>query len=104
MKTVKFIVLLLLALVFIIFCVVNHGPVTISLFPVPYSFDIPVFVLALLSMAFGVMITGVVMNIKLLKNYSSNRKTIQRMQAVENEIKALRSEREQSLPALPKRS
>ena len=104
MRTVKFILYLLISLVFIIFCVVNRNVVSLSLYPAPYSFEVPVFVLVLVSIAMGVLITEFSMNLRFVKTKLLHRKTEARMRAVENENKSLRSERELTLPAISKQS
>lgn len=100
MKLLKFFLIFILALIFIIFCVVNRALITLDLFPLPYSINVPVFVLFLLSIAVGAIVTGLMLNIQIFRMRHLVKNTRQRMQAVENENKSLRSERELVLPAL----
>lgn len=100
MKLLKFFFLFIIAIIFIIFCVVNRKLITLDLFPFPYSINVPVFVLFLLSIAVGAIVTGLTLNVQIFRMRHLVKNTRQRMQAVENENKALRSERELTLPAL----
>ncbi|MEK6745642.1 MAG: LapA family protein [Pseudomonadota bacterium] len=100
MKLIKFFLIFVLAVVFIVLCVANREMITLSLFPFPYSVSIPVFILFLLSMAVGAVITGFMLNIQIFRMRHLVKNTKQRMQAVEDENKSLRSEREFILPAL----
>lgn len=104
MKILKYFFLALLSIVFISFCVVNRKSVTVSFFPAPYSFDVPIFLLALVCVGVGVVITGILMNIKFVKTFCALKKCEKKIQAMENENKALRFEREQPLLAINKQS
>lgn len=100
MKLIKFFLIFIISIIFIIFCVVNREVISLDLFPLPYSIRVPVFMLFLLSIAVGAIITGLMLNIQIFRMRHLVKNTRQRMQAVENENKSLRSERELVLPAL----
>jgi uncharacterized integral membrane protein len=102
MNFIKTLILIILAVSLITFCAANHNTISISLFPFPYYADIPIFLFALICMAIGVAIAGLTINMKLLKTRLMLRKIQSRMMAVENENKSLRSERNNSLPAVTK--
>jgi uncharacterized integral membrane protein len=97
-KLIKLIFVAIVSVIFIVFCVFNREIITVSLFPFSYSVNIPIFLLVLLSMAVGVVIASFILNIKLFRMKHLVKNTKQRMQAVENENKSFRSEREFSLP------
>ena len=104
MKFIKFLCIAIISIVFIVFCVFNREVIKVSLFPFPYSINLPIFILALLSMAIGIIIASFVLNIKLFRLKHLVKNTKQRMEAVENENKILRSEREFSLPSITNKS
>lgn len=104
MKFIKFLCIIIISIVFIVFCVFNREVITVSLLPFPYTINLPIFILALLSMAIGIIIASFILNIKLFRVKHLVKNTKQRMEAVENENKILRSEREFSLPTITNKS
>lgn len=103
MKFIKFTLLILLSIAFILLCVANRNLVTLSFYPAPYSLEIPLFIFALCCVAAGALVTGFVMNVKMLDNYIEHKKTKLRMRTIENENRSLRNEQEKLLTALPKK-
>ena len=80
-----------IALFFIIFSASNHQAAAISLFPLPYAVDIPVFLLVMLSILLGVIISMLAMVGKLSKLrhlYVSEKK---RAVTFETELKSIRA-------------
>lgn len=102
MSFIKTLILIVLAAFLITFCAANHNIISISLFPFPYYADIPIFLFALICMAIGVIIASLTLNMKLLRTRLMLRKIQTRMMAVENENKSLRSEHNNSVPAISK--
>lgn len=100
MGVIKFLFLTVVTVALVTFCVVNRATVTISLFPLPYYADIPVFIIAILSIAIGVVVASVTLNIKIIKMGCKIKKMQQRIDALENENRAIRSEREFTVPML----
>lgn len=77
---------------FVMFAVANRGIVAISLFPLPYDAEMPVFLLAVLCVALGAVIGGLVMSCHLSKRYLQLRREHKRAEALENELAAMRAE------------
>lgn len=102
MGYIKFFLIAVIAVFFVNFCVVNREVVSVSLFPLPYTVDIIAFILVLLSVSVGVVVSGFLFSIQSLKNRCQIKKLQQRVVALENENKVLRSEHEFTLPALIK--
>ncbi len=103
MGYIKFFLIAVVAILLITFCIVNRGAVSVSLFPFPYEINVPIFILAILCCAVGVVAASLLFKIKLFQVNSLLRKTKQRMEALENENKSLRSERDSTLISLPKK-
>lgn len=98
MGFIKYSFFTIITVVLITFCVVNRGLISIDLFPFPYSTEIPIFIFALLCVISGVVLSGIVINIKLLKTKSIIKKMQRRINALENETMVLKSENEFTLP------
>lgn len=80
----------LFALAFIVFAASNHTLVTISLFPLSYAIDLPLFLLVMLCIIVGVLISIVVISgrfTRLRHQYVSEKK---RALTFETELKALK--------------
>ncbi len=103
MRFIKLFFVTVISAIFIILCVANREIVPLSLFPFPYDVKLPVFLLALMSMAAGVIATSIMFNLKFIKMNSMLKKSQKRLEAVENENKALRSEQEYMRPAITNR-
>lgn len=50
---------LLFAVIFVAFAIANRGPVAVSLSPLPWAFEIPVYLLALFAAVFGAVAGGI---------------------------------------------
>ena len=99
MGFIKYLFITIITVILVTFCVVNRALISIDLFPFPYSAEIPIFVFALLCMVSGVIISGIISNIKLIKTKSMAKKMQRRIDALENENRVLRSESEFTLPS-----
>jgi len=98
----KFIFLAAISIVLMVFCAENNYFIAVSFFPSPYIVELPLFVFALICIAIGVIFGGFSAGGKLRKLKREIRKKTQREQALENEIKSLRMERETKLPTISK--
>lgn len=94
MSFIKYFLLAIISIVLITFCAVNREAVSISLFPLPYSADLPIFIFALLCVTVGVIIGGLSLNIKLIKTKCQLKQSKRRIEALGNENKILRCERD----------
>lgn len=82
----------LLSLVLLVFAVYNRGPVSLSLFPLPWLLDVPLYALALGCFGLGFIcsaLSGLSHRIRLRMQQHQSR---QRAAALEMELKALRIE------------
>lgn len=80
---------LLLTALLLLFAIVNHEFVAISLFPLPYEIEIPKFLLALACFGVGLLVGGIVMSHKLGRALRLFKKSHERAMALENELKSL---------------
>lgn len=90
MRILKWILLLLFGLCLFTFAVSNHETVEIVLFPFPYNVTLPLFLLILFSIIFGVILGGCSV---LLYYFGSRRKVneqAKRIKALENEVTDLK--------------
>ena len=94
MRILGWIVAAVTALILVAFSVANRGGVTISFVPLPFALDVPLFAVALASLALG-LFTGV-----LAKMVSGSphrriaRTRLHRIKALEREVADLRAERD----------
>lgn len=102
MGILKFIFLAVISIFLVVFCTGNNYFVAVSFFPSPYIVELPLFVFALICVSVGVVFGGFSAGRKLRKLKREIRKKTQREQALENEIKSLRMERETKLPTTSK--
>ena len=93
MRSLTLIFTTVIALFFIAFAAVNRDSVTLSFFPLPYSADMPKFLLAILCFAIGAMIAGLIASLKALKIRHLYAQEHKRVMALENEIEGMQMER-----------
>jgi uncharacterized integral membrane protein len=75
------------------FSVANHASIELTLFPLPYSLSIPVFLFAILIFVLGMLLGWAMARFKFFKILRHHKKDLSRIHALENEIVAVRSER-----------
>ena len=102
MRIIKFLVCAVITIFLVVFCAVNRLPVSLNLFPFPYILEFPLFIFALFCVSIGVVFGGFSSWCYLRKTRRTLRNSVARMEALENEIKSLRIERENKLPAISK--
>ena len=90
MKLIKTFLLLLVAAAFVVFAVANRANVAVSLFPLPYAADMPLFLFGLLCVALGAIIGGLAMSLRLSKRILQLRHEHQRAEALQHELASLR--------------
>lgn len=91
-RKLRFILLSLLAIAFICFAVLNRQFVHISLFPLPYSADMPEFLFAMICFALGVLVGGGFSGGKLSRTRRLLKQEHKQVMALQNEIGGLKSE------------
>jgi putative membrane protein len=99
LRFLKLFPLLLLAAVFAAFAIENRTAVSLSLFPLPYNVDMPVFLLAMLCFMFGAFLAGLVATMKFYRSKMQFLAMKRKVDALENEVGGLRAERN-VIPAL----
>lgn len=95
----KLLLLLIVTVAFLVFAVVNRELVAVSLFPLPYSAEIPVFILAIACFAAGALYGWLMVGMKLIRNKYMLRSEHNRVMALQNEVQALHAEQDK-LPAI----
>ena len=100
-RYIRFFLLILITIVFVAFSVANREMVEINLFPIPYSANMPKFILAILCFSLGVIVAGLIMSLKLARARHRLNKEHKRAVTLETELKGLRSEN--LLPAATRR-
>lgn len=84
---------LVLAGLAVVFAIANHGPVAVSLSPLPFVVEMPLYLLLLLALAVGAVIGGAGNWLGAGRGRRAARQTHHRAQALEREVGALRESR-----------
>lgn len=100
-KIVRFMSYALLVIIGVTFAVSNRARVDLTFYPLPYSLSVPLFLVAIILFSGGALTAWLIIRIGMVKERLHHRKTVKRMQALENEIALLRSEQlaRQTAPA-----
>lgn len=89
----------MIAVLFVAFAAGNHDTVSIGLFPLPYTIELPKFLMAIVCFGMGAFIGCIAMSLR----FSSARRQFsaehKRVAALENELKSARAHA-QNLPSL----
>jgi uncharacterized integral membrane protein len=99
MRFLKILPLILLAALFAAFAVDNRAAVSLSLFPLPYSVELPIFLLVMLSFLLGAAIAAIVATTKFYRSKIQFLMANRKITALENEVGGLRAERNVLPPA-----
>jgi lipopolysaccharide assembly protein A len=91
-RFIKAALTVLIILACVMFAVVNREMVTISLFPLPYSADLPKFLLAILFFTLGIIVGGLMISLKYTRVVRVLKKEHKQVDALKNEVQALREE------------
>jgi lipopolysaccharide assembly protein A len=92
-RFLKYLPLFILAALFAAFAIDNRGAVTLSLFPLPYTAELPAYLLVLLSVMLGAGMAALVAALTFLRRKFELTNAKRRIMALENEIGGLRAER-----------
>lgn len=60
MKSIGRIILLVIAACLVIFAVANRGPTTLNLWPLPFAATLPLYIVLLGALAFGIILGGII--------------------------------------------
>lgn len=93
MRFIKFLFFITLSAAFAAFAVINRESVALDLFPLPYSLDMPLFLLALICVGFGALAAGVATFYSMLHYKRELRGARRRIMALENEIGGMQAEK-----------
>ena len=88
-KTVFSIVIIIIA---VVFAVSNRGKIDITIFPLPYAMSMPLFLFAIIMFALGLLTAWFISRISLFGYRKLNKGFEKRIDALQNEISALRAE------------
>ena len=82
-----------LIVVCVIFSVENRAKVDLSLFPLPYTLSMPLFLFAIFIFLMGMILGWIVTRFEIFKITREHKAANKRVAAMENELKASRAER-----------
>lgn len=92
MKLLSWLIGLPVAVVAILFAVVNRHAVQVGLWPLPWQVNLPLYLLVLGALAVGLIVGGVIVWVSSGKVRSRARREGRRARALEREVEALRDE------------
>jgi len=75
-----------ITVLFLMFAVSNHATIRLSLFPLPYSAEMPEFLFAIFCFALGLMVGWMAISLKLSKSQRMLKSEHKRVMALENEV------------------
>jgi lipopolysaccharide assembly protein A len=97
-RALKLFVITVITMCFIVFSVVNRDIVRLSLFPFPYSADMPLFLFALLCFSIGMVVGWLIVGVQISKHKRLLKSEHQRVMALENEMGAVQATKHTQLP------
>ena len=100
LNKLRFFFLVLLSVLFVCFAVLNRQFIHISLFPLPYSAEMPEFIFAVICFALGVVIGSGFSGLKLSHSHRLLKNEHKHVMALQNEISAMQVEKHDNLPAV----
>ena len=92
-KALKVSLYLLLIIAGVTLCVVNRTVVDLTLFPLPYAVSLPLFLLAIIFLVFGIVSGWLIARFKMTQVTRKHKDTQKRLVALENELTAIRTEK-----------
>lgn len=97
---VKWLFLLVLTALLVLFAVVNRHDMLISLYPLPYQLELPVYFFVAFFFLIGFMIAWLFITVRHTGDTLALRKSRKRIEALENELRGLRIGRTSSSKSL----
>ncbi len=98
-KIIRILFYALLVLIGVTFAVSNRDRVGLTFYPFPYSVSVPMYIIAVTLFIAGALAAWAIIRVSTFKERMLHKRTVRRMQALENEISALRSEQLLQQPA-----
>lgn len=84
--------LVLSAAVVVLFIVANRGAVTVSLWPLPYLVDLPLYLVFFIGLFTGLVLAGVIGVIKRARSFTRARRAEKQAQRLQAEVDSLEQE------------
>jgi uncharacterized integral membrane protein len=91
-SAIKFWLSIGVTLLLLLFSIVNREFIDISLFPLPYDFSLPKFLLVIICFGLGLLVGGMLMSCKYTRAKRNLSREHERTAALENEVKSLHSQ------------
>lgn len=98
-RYVKLIIIAVITVAFVMFAVVNREVITITLFPFPYSADMPKFLLVAASFGLGILTAGIALGARSARSRRLYKSEHKRVMALQNELEGFKAEQSSTLPA-----
>lgn len=89
-RFIKTVFSVLLIGLLLLFAANNHASAVISLFPLPFEAEMPLFLLVALAFACGMMLAALLMSLRGYGRRKETREAIARADALQNEVEALK--------------
>jgi len=90
-RKIKFFLLVVFGLAFVVFAVANRAAVEISLFPLPYSATMPLFLLVMACFALGIVFAWLLLGARSYKSRRLYNAEHKRVMALQNEIEGVKA-------------
>ncbi len=84
--------LVLLAAVVVLFIVANRGAVTVSLWPLPYLVDLPLYLVFFIGLFTGLVLAGVIGVVRRARSFARARRAEKQAQRLQAEVESLEQE------------
>jgi uncharacterized integral membrane protein len=99
-RTFKFVSLFLIIVVFATFAISNRATTEVSFTPLPYSMEMPLFLLILGCFSLGIFSAWIALMGSVMKARIKSSKEHKKVMALENELKGIKLEQDSVIPAL----
>lgn len=97
-RYIRLIVFAVIAVLFVVFAVANREVITVTLYPLPYTANMPKFLLVALSFGLGILITGLTLGARNARSRRLYKSEHKRVMALQNELEGHRAQSGTSLP------
>ena len=97
-RTFKLFLVTLITVVFVMFAVVNREVVHLSLFPLPYTAEMPAFIFAVICFSLGLIVGWIVVSLKLMKSQRLLKSQHKHVMALQNEVGVMKAATQSNVP------
>lgn len=91
--------LFLFAAVVVLFIVANRGAVTVSLWPLPYLVDLPLYLVFFIGLFAGILLAGVIGMVRRARSFARARRAEKEARRLQTEVDALEQELDAGSPS-----